>query len=75
MSAKKSSEDLTIADVQQAMEKSQEVELEKERRKREREERKRERQLKTKREKQEKFVAPVILILTILISYLIYLLS
>jgi len=75
MNSKKQPDDLTIADVEQAMEKSKEVEAEKALKKREREERKRERELKKKREKQEKFVAPIILIVTILVSYLIYLLS
>jgi hypothetical protein len=63
-------EEETAAELEQSIE---DIEAEKERKRFEREEKKFLKEHKKKRQKQERFIAPLLLILTLLISYLIYL--
>ncbi len=51
---------------------AEEIESEKERKRAEREAKKKEKELKKKREKQEKLVAPILLLITILIAMMLY---
>ena len=51
---------------------AEEVEAEKDRKRAEREAKKREKELKKQREKQEKLVAPILLLITILIAMVLY---
>ncbi|HYD34952.1 MAG TPA: hypothetical protein VD999_02700 [Vitreimonas sp.] len=63
---------VTLAELEAAEERAQEIEDEREAKKAEREEKKRLKELKKKREAQEKLVAPFLLFLSIVVSLVLY---